>query len=195
MLGLLFAGTIRSRLTVPGSQHHQQQQEANTSASSSPTGQPRRSIVRVGTMRLGGGSSTNQQQHYCCSVNRVNRETKTAGTLAAVVGGFVACWLPFFILYLATPFMPVEPPGPLMPALTWLGWMNSAMNPFIYAFYSADFRLAFWRLTCRHCWRGRFDSMNIAGPGGATYGAGLSAGGPGGPNSQAANWRRQTSRA
>lgn len=35
------------------------------------------------------------------------------------------------------------------------GWINSAINPFIYAFYSADFRLAFWRLTCRKCFKSR----------------------------------------
>lgn len=90
-------------------------------------------------------------------INRVARETKTAGTLAVVVGGFVACWLPFFILYLVTPFVPVQPPDVLMPALTWLGWINSAINPFIYAFYSADFRLAFWRLTCRKCSKSRLN--------------------------------------
>ncbi|XP_046434288.1 probable G-protein coupled receptor No18 [Neodiprion pinetum] len=93
--------------------------------------------------------------HQQSCINRVARETKTAGTLAVVVGGFVACWLPFFILYLATPFMPTNPPNTLMPALTWLGWINSAINPFIYAFYSADFRLAFWRLTCQKLCRGR----------------------------------------
>ncbi|XP_032686428.1 5-hydroxytryptamine receptor-like isoform X3 [Odontomachus brunneus] len=61
-------------------------------------------------------------------INRVARETKTAGTLAVVVGGFVACWLPFFILYLATPFVPMEPPDILMPALTWLGrWRGWAV--------------------------------------------------------------------
>ena len=45
-----------------------------------------------------------------------------------VVGGFVACWLPFFILYLATPFVPMEPPDILMPALTWLGNYHKAVE-------------------------------------------------------------------
>ncbi|XP_011500363.1 PREDICTED: 5-hydroxytryptamine receptor 7-like [Ceratosolen solmsi marchali] len=130
---------------------------------------PCRKIVRTGTLR--------SHQHSC--INRVTRETKTAGTLAVVVGGFVACWLPFFILYLATPFIPVEPPDPLMPALTWLGWINSAINPFIYAFYSADFRMAFWRLTCRKCLRSRFESN----PGAERT-----------PQAAPPSWRRQTSR-
>lgn len=85
-------------------------------------------------------------------VSSLRRETKTAQTLSLVVGGFVACWLPFFLYYLLTPFIPSSYVNPvLMYILTWLGWFNSAINPFIYAFYSPDFRLAFWRLTIRKC--------------------------------------------
>ncbi|XP_025264365.1 5-hydroxytryptamine receptor-like isoform X2 [Camponotus floridanus] len=97
--------------------------------------EPTSMCKKLGTIR------GNQQS----CINKVARETKTAGTLAVVVGGFVACWLPFFILYLATPFIPVQPPDILMQALTWL-----------------DFRLAFWRLTCRKCSKSRLnlDGMN-----------------------------------
>ncbi|XP_068083160.1 probable G-protein coupled receptor No18 [Anabrus simplex] len=82
-------------------------------------------------------------------VSSFRRESKTAQTLSIVVGGFVACWLPFFIIYILTPF--VDVPDLVMSILVWLGWINSAINPFIYAFYSPDFRIAFWRLTFRQC--------------------------------------------
>ncbi|VVC94601.1 unnamed protein product, partial [Leptidea sinapis] len=89
-------------------------------------------------------------------VSSLRRETKTAQTLSFVVGGFIACWLPFFVYYILTPFIPSNYVNEvLMYILTWLGWFNSAINPFIYAFYSPDFRLAFWRLTFRKCKRNK----------------------------------------
>lgn len=91
--------------------------------------------------------------HHKSLSNRIlslKRESKTTQTLSIVVGGFIVCWLPFFICYLMNPFLPDKTIDPtLNAALTWLGWFNSAMNPFIYAFYSVDFRNAFWRLTFR----------------------------------------------
>lgn len=81
-------------------------------------------------------------------VSSFRRETKTAKTLSVVIGGFILCWLPFFIFYILTPFIELHPL--IMSYSTWLGWFNSAINPFIYAFYSPDFRIAFWRLTIKH---------------------------------------------
>ncbi|XP_055323150.1 5-hydroxytryptamine receptor 7-like [Sitodiplosis mosellana] len=92
----------------------------------------------------------NTRIHHKSLSNRIlslKRENKTTQTLSIVVGGFIVCWLPFFIAYIVAPFVPVS--KTLSAILTWLGWFNSAMNPFIYAFYSVDFRAAFWRLTFR----------------------------------------------
>ncbi|XP_036342521.1 probable G-protein coupled receptor No18 [Rhagoletis pomonella] len=99
-------------------------------------------------------TSDSQPQHQQLNsmancIISIRKEHKTTQTLSIVVGGFIACWLPFFIYYLLTPFL--EPPQvsrTLTNVLTWLGWINSAINPFIYAFYSIDFRVAFWRLIC-----------------------------------------------
>ncbi|XP_037942877.1 D(2) dopamine receptor-like [Teleopsis dalmanni] len=83
-------------------------------------------------------------------ISSLKKENKTTQTLSIVVGGFIACWLPFFICYLITPFLGEHKIShTLAKVLTWLGWFNSAINPFIYAFYSVDFRAAFWRLTCK----------------------------------------------
>lgn len=95
----------------------------------------------------------------------LKKENKTTQTLSIVVGGFIACWLPFFIDYLITPFL-TEPSKALAEFLTWLGWFNSAINPFIYAFYSVDFRTAFWRLTfkrfCRDSSKQQFPSNTMS---------------------------------
>uniref|UniRef100_A0A3P9DAL9 D(1B) dopamine receptor n=1 Tax=Maylandia zebra TaxID=106582 RepID=A0A3P9DAL9_9CICH len=90
----------------------------------------------------------------------IRKETKVLKTLSIIMGVFVCCWLPFFILNCALPFCP----GPAAPAaqrgpycvsektfdvFVWIGWSNSSLNPVIYAF-NADFRDAFLRLLrCR----------------------------------------------
>uniref|UniRef100_A0A8D3AEB5 D(1B) dopamine receptor n=1 Tax=Scophthalmus maximus TaxID=52904 RepID=A0A8D3AEB5_SCOMX len=75
----------------------------------------------------------------------IRKETKVLKTLGIIMGVFVCCWLPFFILNCALPFCP----GPGVPGtfdvFVWIGWSNSSVNPVIYAF-NAEFRDAFLRL-------------------------------------------------
>lgn len=122
--------------------HHHHQQQFSIKQNSSSSGVYDHCIHKQNT-----------RAHHKSLSNRIlslKRENKTTQTLSIVVGGFIVCWLPFFICYLITPFLPNRTINSTVSTiLTWLGWFNSAMNPFIYAFYSVDFRAAFWRLTFR----------------------------------------------
>ncbi|XP_054460276.1 D(1) dopamine receptor-like [Anoplopoma fimbria] len=90
----------------------------------------------------------------------IRGEAKVLKTLSIIMGVFVCCWLPFFVLNCALPFCPGPHapgarPGPYcvsektFDVFVWIGWSNSSLNPVIYAF-NADFRDAFLRLLrCR----------------------------------------------
>lgn len=83
------------------------------------------------------------------------REQKAAATLGVVVGAFSVCWLPFFLLSTARPFVcGVEcscVPLWLERTLLWLGYTNSLVNPFIYAFFNRDLRTTYHNLIrCRY---------------------------------------------
>ncbi|CAF3332333.1 unnamed protein product [Rotaria socialis] len=77
---------------------------------------------------------------------RFMKEQKTAKTLAVVVGGFILLWLPFFIMYVIPPEKHVFN-NQTVTLITWLGYFNSVINPFIYAYCSKQFRTAFWNIT------------------------------------------------
>ena len=70
------------------------------------------------------------------------RERKAARTLAIITGTFVVCWLPFFILALLRPFCPVAcyTPPIISSLASWLGYLNSLINPVIYTIFNPDFR-------------------------------------------------------
>ncbi|XP_054580155.1 D(1B) dopamine receptor [Eptesicus fuscus] len=85
----------------------------------------------------------------------IQKETKVLKTLSMIMGVFVCCWLPFFLLNCMAPFCSRRPEGaragfPCVSDTTfdvfvWFGWANSSLNPVIYAF-NADFRKVFAQL-------------------------------------------------
>ena len=66
------------------------------------------------------------------------------------MGLFCVSWLPFFLMYLIMPFCTsCHFPPTLVSVITWLGYINSSINPCIYTLLNRDFRIAFRKLiTC-----------------------------------------------
>ncbi|XP_030183140.1 5-hydroxytryptamine receptor 1D [Lynx canadensis] len=81
---------------------------------------------------------------------RINaaRERKATKTLGIILGAFIICWLPFFVASLVLPIC--RDSCWLHPALfdffTWLGYLNSLINPIIYTAFNKEFRQAFQKV-------------------------------------------------
>ena len=79
------------------------------------------------------------------------RMRNSARMLGLIIGAFVLCWLPFFLLATAVPFCAdaCGVPGIVASVCNWLGYSNSLLNPVIYAIWDRNFRCCFRRLaTC-----------------------------------------------
>ncbi|KAM8871849.1 5-hydroxytryptamine receptor 4 [Synchiropus picturatus] len=92
------------------------------------------------------GSSSSEPVPIANSRMRV--ETKAAKTLAVIMGCFCLCWAPFFITNVVDPFIHYTVPWQLWTAWLWLGYINSGLNPFLYAFLNRAFRRAFLVILC-----------------------------------------------
>lgn len=76
----------------------------------------------------------------------LSKERRAARTLGIIMGVFILSWVPFFLLYIIQPFcQSCCPSDQLIDFLTWLGYSNSMVNPFIYTIFNLDFRRAFRR--------------------------------------------------
>lgn len=64
-------------------------------------------------------------------------------------GVFIICWLPFFITHILNIHCDCNIPPVLYSAFTWLGYVNSAVNPIIYTTFNIEFRKAFMKIL--HC--------------------------------------------
>ncbi|UYV81905.1 ser-2 [Cordylochernes scorpioides] len=77
------------------------------------------------------------------------KERRAARVLGIVMGVFVLCWLPFFLMYVILPFCESCQVASRMESLiVWLGYINSALNPVIYTVFNLDFRKSFARILC-----------------------------------------------
>ena len=68
------------------------------------------------------------------------REIKAAKTLAIVMGAFIVCWTPFFVMNILVQFIRFDVPPIVTVAIKLLHYGNSALNPVIYSSSNRDFR-------------------------------------------------------
>ena len=78
------------------------------------------------------------------------REIKAAKTLAIVMGAFIVCWTPFFVMNILVQFITFDVPPTVTVAIKLLHYGNSALNPVIYSSSNRDFRYKILRvLPCK----------------------------------------------
>ncbi|XP_061097634.1 trace amine-associated receptor 2-like [Conger conger] len=87
--------------------------------------------------------SLGRAQHNKNNCTSEQREKKAAKTLGIVLGVFLLCWLPFFLIVLADPFLDFSTPAIAFDALSWLAYFNSTCNPLIYGFFYPCFQRVF----------------------------------------------------
>ncbi|KAK5935726.1 hypothetical protein CgunFtcFv8_021067 [Champsocephalus gunnari] len=72
------------------------------------------------------------------------RERKAMKVLPVVVGCFLFCWTPFFVVHTTRAIcLTCDIPPALMSTVTWLGYVNSALNPIIYTIFNTEFKKFF----------------------------------------------------
>ncbi|XP_035247016.1 5-hydroxytryptamine receptor 4 isoform X2 [Anguilla anguilla] len=103
---------------------------------------------QIGTLQRAGSAPDSYYGQDHQGSSRMKIETKAAKTLAVIMGCFCLCWAPFFVTNVVDPFIRYRVPWQVWTAWLWLGYINSGLNPFLYAFLNRAFRRAFLMILC-----------------------------------------------
>ncbi|CAI9738785.1 dopamine receptor 1-like [Octopus vulgaris] len=87
---------------------------------------------------------------------------KAAITLGIIMGVFLLCWTPFFVVNLTSAACKTCIPPLAFKILTWLGYANSSLNPIIYSIFNTDFREAFRRVILPNSYTANDDGYTYA---------------------------------
>ncbi|XP_063963649.1 histamine H2 receptor-like [Lytechinus pictus] len=73
-------------------------------------------------------------------------EHRATKMLGVIMGSFIICWVPYFTIFTFIPLCNCEVPQALSSVALWLGYLNSTLNPILYAALNREFRRAFRKL-------------------------------------------------
>ncbi|VEL20231.1 unnamed protein product [Protopolystoma xenopodis] len=132
-----------ANLTVPGSLTYSPTSEES---SDWPTWR-KRSTASV----LSFAQQGQQQQPQRSALERIHRGQRAVQVIGVLFGVFLACYLPFFFVYLLDTLCEACQwwTRPAIPHTEWLGYLGSMLNPFVYHFFNPTFRRTFRRMM--HC--------------------------------------------
>ncbi|CAF0811216.1 unnamed protein product [Adineta ricciae] len=91
-------------------------------------------------------------------LHNLKREQKAFRTVGLILGALLICWLPFFVILPVMSIHEQHNASKISSAENtwfkiafWLGYCNSALNPFVYAFSNRAIRRAFRQVIFRRC--------------------------------------------
>ena len=121
----------------------------------------------LGNQRKGGTRMSRKTKHLSQAERKLKAEEKTQRRITfmmgIIIGTFALSWFPFAVMFLLAPFSADtthshggEDPEPhshheheiLIELITWVGYINSSLNPVIYAIMNTEIRAGMARFLC-----------------------------------------------
>ncbi|KAJ8259858.1 hypothetical protein GJAV_G00174280 [Gymnothorax javanicus] len=90
------------------------------------------------------------QSKQCIHSLRIRKERKAAKQLGFIIAAFMVCWIPYFVTFTVMAVCKTCVHHNLHMFTIWLGYFNSALNPFIYPLCNDNFKRIFKRILHIH---------------------------------------------